>query len=83
MDKEIKRPTHVYEKIPKVYCLISKTLEGEIEYALKNLMLHEQEKKQGKKKKRWTKLEATHELGKWLNSQRRNNNKLKLVFEFK
>lgn len=78
----LKRPTHHYEKINTSYCLISKKLEAEIEYALKNLLLTEQQKTQGKKKKRWTKLEASHELGKWLHSQRNSNNKVSFIFEF-
>lgn len=80
MNKIIK-PSNSFENISKTYCLISKKLEAEIEYALRNLIAHEQQKTQGKKKKKWTKLEASHELGKWLYSQRKSNSDVKIIFE--
>jgi hypothetical protein len=69
-------------KIIKVHTVISKKLLEEIEYAHKNLKENERNKTLGKRKRNWTQIEASHELGKWLNSERHSNRKLKFVFEF-
>lgn len=69
-----------HEKIPTIFCKISTKLDKEIEYAFNNLKSFERKKKGGIKKKKWTKIEASNELGKWLYSMRKG--KKKIEFEF-
>lgn len=59
------------QNIKTIRLTISKKLNKEIEYALKNLKLNEQKKGQGATKHKWTKIEASDKLGSWLKTQRR------------
>ena len=58
-------------KIIKVSVSISKTLYDEIERAWKHLNDKEKQKTMGKKKESYSKLDASHKLGKYLNSLRK------------
>lgn len=68
--KEINDKDKFKERIIPIRVYISKALYSEIKKAKKSLQEKEKQKSSGKKKKRWTFLETSDNLGKYLNSLR-------------
>lgn len=70
------------EIIRPVSSKISNKLHKEIMYAYENLNSVEKQKTQGKKKRKFTMLEASHELGKYLYEKRKNNKHNEISMQF-
>ena len=59
-----------YKKITKVHTQISQTLIEVLDKELDRMLEFEKNKKSGKKKNKWTRLEISHRLGEELKGKR-------------